>query len=173
MPRYAAFLRGVSPMNLKMPALKASFEGAGFTDVKTLLSSGNVVFTASRAAPGTLAKKAEQAMQKELGKSFMTFVRPIDELAAILERDPYTAFKLAAGSKRVVTFFHQAPAKKPKLPVELDGARILASDGAEAFSAYVPGPRGPVFMQLLEKTFGKDITTRTWDTIKKVVKAGS
>ena len=46
MPRYAAFLRGVSPMNAKMPDLKAAFEAAGFTDVKTLLSSGNLVFTA-------------------------------------------------------------------------------------------------------------------------------
>jgi len=35
----------------------------------------------------------------------------------------------------------------------------------------VPGPRGPVFMSLLEKTFGTHITTRTWDTIEKCAKA--
>src|ERR1041385_1159873 len=39
MPRYAAFLRGVMPMNCKMAALKAAFEAAGFTDVKTVASS--------------------------------------------------------------------------------------------------------------------------------------
>jgi uncharacterized protein (DUF1697 family) len=44
MPRYVAFLRGVSPMNAKMAELKRCFEGAGYTDVKTVLSSGNVVF---------------------------------------------------------------------------------------------------------------------------------
>jgi len=27
-----------------------------------------------------------------------------------------------------------------------------------------------VFMSLIEKTFGKDVTTRTWDTVKKVAK---
>ena len=43
--------------------------------------------------------------------------------------------------------------------------------GREVFSAYVPGPRGPVFMALLEKTFGKNITTRTWDTLKKCAEA--
>jgi hypothetical protein len=32
----------------------------------------------------------------------------------------------------------------------------------------VPSPRGPVFMGLIERTFGKNITTRAWDTIKKV-----
>ena len=48
--RYAAFLRGVSPMNAKMPELKRAFEAAGFGDVKTLLSSGNVVFDAPKAS---------------------------------------------------------------------------------------------------------------------------
>ena len=45
MPRYVAFLRGVSPMNAKMPELRRCFENAGFRDVRTLLSSGNVVFS--------------------------------------------------------------------------------------------------------------------------------
>jgi len=55
MPRYVAFLRGVSPMNLKMADLKACFEKMGFTDVRTVLSSGNVVFTADCAG----VKKSE------------------------------------------------------------------------------------------------------------------
>ena len=38
------------------------------------------------------------------------------------------------------------------------------------FSAYVPSPRGPVFMALIEKTFGKEVTTRTWETVEKVAK---
>ncbi len=45
MKRYAAFLRGVSPMNAKMPELKRAFEAAGFQAVRTLLSSGNVDVT--------------------------------------------------------------------------------------------------------------------------------
>jgi uncharacterized protein (DUF1697 family) len=64
MPRYAAFLRGVSPMNAKMPQLKAAFEAAGFTDVKTVLSSGNVVFTATRSTPATLERKAESGLKR-------------------------------------------------------------------------------------------------------------
>ena len=38
---------------------------------------------------------------------------------------------------------------------------------SEVFTACEPSPRGPVFMTLLERTFGKDITTRTWDTVRK------
>ena len=40
----------------------------------------------------------------------------------------------------------------------------------EVFTAYVRTPKGPVFMSLMEKTFGEDVTTRTWDTIKKVAR---
>ena len=39
--------------------------------------------------------------------------------------------------------------------------------GEEVFSMYVPGPEGLVFMNLLERTLGSDITTRTLDTVKK------
>ena len=56
------------------------------------------------------------------------------------------------------------------LPIERDGARILHRRGGEVFSAYVPGPRGPVFMTLIENTLGKNLTTRTWETVMKVAK---
>jgi hypothetical protein len=35
----------------------------------------------------------------------------------------------------------------------------------------VPNANGPVFMTLLERTFGKDITTRTLDTVQKCARA--
>lgn len=170
MPRYAAFLRGVSPMNAKMPDLKMAFEAAGFTRVKTLLSSGNVVFDARAASVASLERKAEAAMTRHLGRNFLTIVRPVDVLRAILEADPYRAFELGPGAKRVVTFLRREPGTTP-LPIELDGARILCARDREVFSVYVPGPRGPVFMTLIERTFGKDLTTRTWETVRKAAAA--
>jgi uncharacterized protein (DUF1697 family) len=170
MQRYAAFLRGVSPMNAKMPELKRAFEAAGFGNVKTLLSSGNVVFDARPASEESLQRKAETAMKEQLGQLFLTIVRPVTALRGILASDPYRAFRLSPRAKRVVTFLRGDPGKKIELPIELDGARILCVQGSEVFSAYLPGPRGPVFMSLIERTFGKEVTTRTWDTVKKVAK---
>lgn len=171
MTRYVAFLRGVSPMNAKMPELKRCFEDAGFTDVKTVLASGNVVFGARSSAAAALERKAEQAMAKSLGRSFPAIVRPAEALAALLARDPYAALRLPPGAKRVVTFLRRAPTASLPLPMEFEGARIVALDGSEVFSAYVPSPRGAVFMNLIEKTFGKEVTTRTWETIAKCVAA--
>ena len=171
MPRFAALLRGVSPMNAKMPELKAAFEAAGFTDVKTVLSSGNVAFTARAASETALERRAEAAMLERLGQAFPTFVRPMDALRDVLASDPYRSFRLAPNAKRIVTFLRAKPPSALRLPIERDGARLLVVKGREVFGAYLPTPKGPVFMALIEKTFGRDVTTRTWDTVGKVARA--
>ena len=173
MPTYAGFLRGVSPLNCKMAELKQCLETAGFGHVKTVLASGNVVFDARAASRESLERKVEAAMQNGLGRVFATTVRSIEELAAMQTADPYKKFDLPAKAKRVVTLLHTRPTRKVKLPIELDEAQILCLKGTEVFSAYIPSAKGPVFMALIEKTFGKDLTTRTWETIRKVVEAGS
>jgi uncharacterized protein (DUF1697 family) len=171
MPRYVAFLRGVSPMNAKMPELKRCFEGAGFANVRTVLSSGNVVFDASSRSELALARKAEAAMSESLDRSFWTVVRPVARLQALIDADPYRNFRLPATAKRIVTFLREPLEAPPKLPPEKDGARILAIEGTEIFSAYVPNPGNPAFMAMIEKAFGRGITTRTWDTVKKCAAA--
>jgi uncharacterized protein (DUF1697 family) len=170
MPRYAAFLRGVSPSNAKMPELKKAFESAGFREVSTLLSSGNLVFTAPTASEASLQRKAEAAMTKQLGRSFLTIIRSVDSLREMLATDPYKTFRLPANAKRIVTFLRERPPSKLELPEEVHGARILVVEGSEAFSAYTPTPKGPVFMTLLLKTFGEEQTTRTWLTVTKVAR---
>jgi len=120
MPSYAAFLRGVSPMNLKMPALKAALEAEGFSDVKTLLSSGNVVFSTRRASDAAVERKVEAAIEKHVGKKFGAIVRSIEHLRSLVEADPYQAFRLSKAAKRVVTFLRTAPKTKLVLPPERD-----------------------------------------------------
>ena len=172
MTQYAAFLRGVMPTNCKMPQLKAAFEHAGFEDVRTVLGSGNVVFSARAGAEAGLQRRAEAAMLEQLGHAFPTIIRTVDYLRELLEADPYQKLKLPADAKRIVTFL-RAPAKqKLKVPVEFEVERttIVAVRPGEIFSAYRPNPKGPLFMGLIDRTFGKDVTTRTWDTIGKVAR---
>jgi uncharacterized protein (DUF1697 family) len=170
MPRYAAFLRGVMPTNAKMPELRRAFEKAGFDDVRTVLGSGNVVFSARAASDAVLQRKAEAAMQEHLGRTFATIIRSIDELEALVAVDPFAKYRLPPEAKRIVTFLREPLARAPSRLPEQDGARILHVTGREVFTAYLPTPKGPVFMSLIQKTFGEDVTTRTWDTIKKVTR---
>jgi uncharacterized protein (DUF1697 family) len=167
MPRYVAFLRGVSPMNAKMPELKGCFESAGFSEVRTLLSSGNVVFTARASSISTLQRRAERAMASELDRSFITIVRSAEYLQRLIESNPFAEFKLRPNAKRVITFLRTAADPTIALPIKKNDASILKATAGEVFSAYVPGDKGPVFMTLLERNFGADITTRTMDTVRK------
>ena len=134
-------------MNAKMAELRRCFETAGFADVKTILSSGNVAFTARAASEATLARKAEAAMGSELGHSFLTIVRSVDALQKLIDADPYGEFHLTSKAKRVVTFLRDEHKAKPALPIEIDGARVLAMKGRDVFTAYVPSARGAVFMK--------------------------
>jgi len=171
MPRYIAFLRGVSPMNARMPELKSAFEAAGFSEVKTLLSSGNVVFNARSAALQTLARRAEKAMLAVLGRNFDVYLRSQADMRRLIESEPHAEFGLPAEAKLIVTFLRAPLPEPPALPIERDGARILRIEGAEVFSAYLPTTNGPVFMALLERSFSKQITTRTLETVRKCARA--
>lgn len=171
MPRYAALLRGVMPTNCKMADLKKALETAGFTDVKTVIASGNAVFSTRKAAEKSIAAKAEAAMQEVMGRTFMTIVRSIDDLQSILDRDFFAGERLPANAKRNVTFLSAPPRTKPKLPLELRGAKMCAIEGDVAYTWYVPIAVDPAFMVLIDKTFEKNCTTRTWETVGRIVKA--
>ncbi len=167
MPRHVAFLRGVTPTNAKMPELRRAFESAGFTNVRTLLASGNVVFEARAASEAALERRAEAALRQTLGRAFHTIVRSAASLEDLLATDPWSAWRLPADAKRVVSFLRTAREPAVRLPLREDGAQVLARRGREVFTAYVPHPKGPVFMKLIERAFGDEITTRTWDTVRK------
>lgn len=165
--RYVAFLRGVSPMNCRMAELKRCFEAAGFIEVRTILSSGNVAFSARPAIVPMLEKMAEDAMEKHLDRVFRTIVRPSAFLQSLVASEPFAAFELPPNAKRLVTFLKRPHEGQIQLPVERDQASILQLQGTEVLSAYVPDAKGPVFMALLEWTFGTEVTTRTLDTVRK------
>lgn len=83
--RYAAFLRGVNlgKRTVKSAELKAAFETLGFTDVKTLLASGNVLFD-SKSAKG-LREKIEAGLEEQFGFKVPIVLRTVDELKAMVK----------------------------------------------------------------------------------------
>lgn len=167
MPRFVAFLRGVMPTNAKMPELKAAFEAAGFTDVKTVLGTGNVVFDTQLQTETEIEQTAEEAMAKTLGRSFYTVVRSTSYLRDLVASDPYTANGVPAAAKRVISFMREAQTAKVPLPLAEHDASVFLASGREVFTAYIPTTKGPVFMVLVERAFGTNVTTRTMETVAK------
>jgi uncharacterized protein (DUF1697 family) len=169
--RYAALLRGVMPTNCKMPLLKAAFEKHGFEDVRTVISSGNVLFSAPAASDVEVEEQCEAAMAQHMDRSFLTIVRRVDELKALIEEDPFAAFGLGPEYKPHVTFTksRERAGKKLDLPMVVDGAHILADRPGEILTAHIPGS-GAQFMAVIERTYGKEITTRTVGTVERLTR---
>ncbi|TWO70954.1 DUF1697 domain-containing protein [Caenimonas sedimenti] len=166
MPRYVALLRGVSPMNAKMAQLRQCYEDAGFTEVVTVLASGNVVFDAKSASEAAVHRQVVAAME-DLPHTFPVILRKQSALKKLVAEDAFAAFKLKAQEKRVVTFLGGKPQAALELPITKDQARILVQHGREIYTAYVPQGNAS-FMALIERTFGKEVvSTRTWDTVRK------
>jgi uncharacterized protein (DUF1697 family) len=171
MPRYVAFLRGVYPQNLSMTELRRCLEAAGYADVRTVLASGNVAFSTRSTSVATLERRIAADIANSVGRAFGLTIRSVDQLTRLIDPDPFQAFDVPAAAKRIITFLQQPIASPPPLPIERDGVRIYALVEREVFTAYLPHPKGPVFMTMLERAFGKTITTRTLDTVRKCAKA--
>src|SRR5436190_7614221 len=89
--RQVALLRGINVGRAKrvaMADLRALIEGLGYGDVRTLLNSGNVVFTAPRAAPDNAAARIEKALATDLGVSARVTVLTAQELAEAVAANP-------------------------------------------------------------------------------------
>lgn len=91
MPTYIALLRAVNvggTGKLPMADLKAMCAAAGFTKIATYIASGNVVFAAKQSASRVKAT-LEERLQAYAGKPVGVLVRTPDEMAAILESNPF------------------------------------------------------------------------------------
>jgi len=91
MPSSVALLRGlnVGGKNLiRMPDLAACFRDAGYRDVRTYIQSGNVLFTADRAAGPELEDAVERMLEERFEIPILVVVRSRDELAATIAAAP-------------------------------------------------------------------------------------
>ncbi len=151
---YTALIRGIMPMNPNMrnEKLRGVFEELGFTDVSTVISSGNVIFKSNSKNGSALETKIEKALRVRLAfKSAAVFIRSKDELEKIIAKNPFKEKSHGRESYLIVTFLKEKP-------YEL----FTALDLTKA--------KTPDFMTELEKKHGKAITTRTWKTIERIVK---
>ncbi len=86
--KYCAFLRGVNVngINIKMDVLKAAFIDMGFQNVKTILATGNVIFSdVKEHNPGQDIKATiENALSSHFGYDAHIFIRSNTQIQAIL-----------------------------------------------------------------------------------------
>ncbi|WP_396903677.1 DUF1697 domain-containing protein [Mycolicibacterium phlei] len=173
MARYAVFLRGVNVggVNLKMAEVAGVFEDAGFTGVRTVLASGNVLLD-SRAGAASVREKAQKALRDAFGYDAWALAYDLDTVRAISQAYPFE--REVEGHHSYVTFVADDEVLDELAALAADAGpqeRIARGDGV----LYWQVPRQATLDSAIGKTMGKKrykatTTTRNLRTLEKLLR---
>ncbi|PTL79604.1 DUF1697 domain-containing protein [Vitiosangium sp. GDMCC 1.1324] len=174
MTRYIALLRGINVGGKKkvpMAQLRELMEGLGYTDVATLLQSGNAVFSSKEKSPAKVIRQLETAIAKEFGFEVAIILRTRDELAAAIQANPLPGAE-DAPSQFLVMFLSDAP--DAKRLQEIDPAAYLPDEfrvvGREIYARFPNTIRDSKLATVLGGTrLGVTPTGRNWSTVLKLL----
>lgn len=170
--RQVALIRGINVGRAKrvaMAELRALVEGLGYRDVRTLLNSGNVVFTAPAAVKGNAAERIEKALTAELGVSARVTVITAAELAAAVAENPL--LKVANDPSRLLIAVLRNPADRAKLtPLAKQdwGKEALAIGTRVAYLWCADGILASKLGEAVNRALGDGVTARNWATVLKL-----
>ncbi|MFL6145191.1 MAG: DUF1697 domain-containing protein [Labedaea sp.] len=165
--RYVALLRGINVgghNRVPMAGLRTTCESVGCSDVATYIQSGNVVLT-SRLGPNKLRATLEAAIAEQLGVSPVVVIRTHDQLAAVVEGNP---FPDADPAHLHVAFLTDAPDTGQVAELSNPPEEAVAR-GADVYF-HLPNGMGRATVPVL---FGRRIkipaTVRNWRTVHTLV----
>ncbi|WP_025599339.1 DUF1697 domain-containing protein [Burkholderia sp. WSM2230] len=164
MTRYVALLRAVNvggTGKLPMAELRSMCESLGFTNVRTYIASGNVVFD-SKLGEASVKSRLEGCLEQYAGKPVGVAVRTGTELAQVLEANPFKS----AASNRTVAIFLDAPPPADAL-AHASGQRDeeMALGAREIYVYYNEGMADTK----LKISAAKTGTARNMNTVAKLV----
>jgi uncharacterized protein (DUF1697 family) len=173
---YTAFLRGINVGGhkpTKMEDLKRAFESLGLRNVKTVLASGNVLFDPPSPSSHLRAGDIEDHLKKVFGHEVGVILRSVADLQRLADLDPFKGIPVTAETRLYVTFLAEQPRSTPVVPAEPRGKsfRILRTTKSEVLSVLTLSLNTGTtdLMNALEKSFGKSITTRNWNTVARIL----
>lgn len=175
MPRYIAFLRGINVSGqklIKMEVLKTYFQLPGFENIVTYIQSGNVLFDTQETDVIGLGSLIEKQLSTQLGYEVPVVLRDLDEIAAVIEKNPFREQMDIPGKKLYVVFLSGTP--EVGLHVSIDAYKNAQEEviilDSEVFIRTDGIGNSKLTITLFEKKLGHTATMRNWATVNKVVK---
>lgn len=172
MPTYVALLRGINVGKAKrvaMADLRAVIESLGYSDARTLLNSGNAVFSSSRPLKRTAAEDLRAALEGKTGVSSRFTLRSAPEFEAVVRANPL--LDIADDFSRLFAAFLADPADlaklKPLLRQEWKPEVVAPGPGV----TYIWCPNGLLESKASEaigKLLKDGVTVRNWATVEKL-----
>jgi len=173
---YVAFLRGINVgghHKVPMANLRKEFEKLDLENVETLLNSGNIIFETINDNEENLEKKISAHLEKSFGFPVPTIVRKSAMIYELLNNNPFKDVQLTKDIRLYVSFLQEDVQSKLKLPWTSSDTsyKIIGKTGKNILSILdLSISKTPKAMEELERYFGKNITTRNWNTIKRIEK---
>jgi uncharacterized protein (DUF1697 family) len=170
--KYIAFLRGINVGGnslIKMAELKIAVEKCGFTNVRTFIQSGNVLFDSPKSTKAVVTV-LEKELSREFGMNLKVVVRTKADIESVLKHAPKTWKK---DDLRKYIAFVRAPKTAEDVVAEMqlregvDSADI--GKGVVYMSTKLSGITKSGFTKLASKAIYKEITIRNYTTVKKLI----
>ena len=174
---YVSMLRGVNVGGssvIKMDALRAAYDAMGFSDVRTLLQSGNVLFRSGLQDRERLVRRIKQELERRIGLRVEVLLRTLDELASIIDRGPQLSPR-ADMSKLLVMFLSSVPAAAAQAALLKwhKGSEMIEMRGPEIYLYYPNGiGRSKLSNAVIEDKLDTAGTARNWNTLVKLLETG-
>ncbi|MEI8134446.1 MAG: DUF1697 domain-containing protein [bacterium] len=176
MAKYMALLRGINVGgNKKVPMakLKLVMEDAGYNKVWTILASGNLMFETNSTTIPSLTKKITSLLAEAFGFEIPVLLRTSAEIQNLIASDPFKGIVVTKDHRLYITFLSDSINNNLDLPYTSPDKSftILRQENSELISMLDLAHGGTSdAMAILEKTYGKNITTRNWNTVLKLIR---
>lgn len=171
MTSYVALIRGIGPGDPRKSneSLRGVLEELGYDEVRSVISSGNVVFTSQETDPDAIGDRIEAAWPERRGFSATTIVRSRTQLETLVDRLPFGDLPHSPSSYQLVTFFKRPVTEAVAPPAELAVTSLGLVEGALCSVSDPSRTKTPDAMKWLERTYGKEITSRTPLTLGRIL----
>jgi uncharacterized protein (DUF1697 family) len=173
MARQIALLRAINVANRQVPMaqLRDLMADLGYSDVKTYVQSGNVVFTGPDDEPQAVERRLASALADAFGFEIPVMVRTRDELAAVVDANPLRDVASEPARHHVLFLASEAdPERLGEIDLEAFAPETFALRGRELY-LWTPGGigRSPLAKELSDKRLGVAATARNWRTVEKLL----
>ncbi|MBI4549189.1 MAG: DUF1697 domain-containing protein [Ignavibacteriae bacterium] len=175
MPTYISLLRGVNVSGqkpLKSTDLAKTYLALGFSNARTYIQSGNVVFKSERGNVEDIRNLIESGIRRDFAIDVPVILRSLTEFRKIVKRNPFLRQKNVDQSKLHVTFLSSHPKKQAlhNLTVKTKREEAYKLIGREI---YLYCPYGYAKTKLTNNVFEAKLnvltTTRNWRTVCKLL----
>ncbi len=169
------FLRGINVGGhhmLPMAELRKTLTETGCENVRTLLNSGNIVFETKQTNIQELESKIESYLSQTYKFPVPVILHTKIEIADLVNKNPFESVNVHKDIRLYVSFLKDEPKIEITLPYysKDNSYQIISLSNRIICSVLdLTTTKTPKGMDELEKIFGKNITTRNWNTILKIL----